>query len=114
MSSSRDKTEARKKSNANLKVFVAGKSGNEKGRPKLPKEIHEIKKEALEKAIQILHEKIMDDTYMNKLDGHLMIKFMETTFDRFGLPKVTKQEMTGKDGEPLDNKLIVEFVGKDE
>ncbi len=81
--------------------FVKGVSGNPSGRPKLPEEIKLMKDASLRKAIEILHLKIHDEKYIDALSASDLIKFIETAFDRFGLPKVTKQELTGGDGEPL-------------
>ena len=90
-----------KEKTPNPNLWKKGVSGNPNGRPKLPEEIRDMQKAALEKAITILHDKINDERYMNKLDPNDLLKFMETTFDRFGLPKVTKNEHSGNDGTPL-------------
>lgn len=82
-------------------TFLPGMSGNPGGRPKLPEEIRAMKDSALQKAITILHDKVNDPEYMGNLKPDELIRFMETTFDRFGLPKVTKNEMTGADNSPL-------------
>jgi len=65
-----------------------------------------MKTEILQRAIEIMHEKIMDEKFMNSLKPSELDKFLETGYDRFGLPKVTVQELNGKDGTPLTIKLV--------
>lgn len=110
MSNNTVKTGRSQKQKEKLTQWKKGQSGNLNGRPKLPKEIHEIKKEALEKAIGILANLVKNQEYIDSMDDNVKIKLLETVFDRFGLPKVTKQEMTGKDGEPLNNEFVVKYV----
>ena len=81
--------------------FKKGQCANPGGRPKLPAEIRAMKEDALEKAITILHDKINDSEYIRKLKPSVLFYFLEVAFDRFGLPKVTHQQVTGADGLPL-------------
>lgn len=69
-----------------------GQSGNPGGRKKLPEEIMAIKHDTLQRAIEILHEKINDPEYMEARNATELVRLLETAFDRFGLPKVTKVE----------------------
>ena len=82
-------------------TFMPGASGNPSGRPKIPEEIKAMKNQSLQKAIMILHEKINDPKYVDKLFPSELMRFMEVICDRFGLPKVTKSEVTGEDGGPV-------------
>lgn len=81
--------------------FKPGQSGNPKGTPKLPPDVRLLKHEALMAAIIHLH-KIMTDKEalerMSKKDFHMLA---ETIFDRFGLPKVTKEILVGDKDEPV-------------
>jgi hypothetical protein len=82
-------------------LWTKGQSGNPGGRPKLPEEIKQLKKESLEKAIEILYGLVNSDEYMARQKTDDKIKLLETVFDRFGLPKVTKTELTGDESGPL-------------
>lgn len=81
--------------------WTTGVSGNPSGRPKLPAEIALIKRLALEKAITLLADIVHDEDYLKAIKPSESQKFLETAFDRFGLPKVTRAELTGKDGAPI-------------
>src|SRR5258706_14152587 len=84
-----------------LGMWRKGQSGNPDGRPKMPEEINEIKRGALQRAIEVLYQNIMDPVYLASLRPDELFKFLEVTFDRFGLPKVSKTEMSGPDGSPI-------------
>lgn len=65
-----------------------------------------MKYEILETAIRILHERIHDESYLKRLKPLELNKFLETAFDRCGLPKVTKSEVSGPDGEAIRSSVI--------
>lgn len=82
-----------------------GVSGNPGGRKKLPAEIREIKQAALEKAIVLLNNIVNDPVALISMGHANVAKYLELAFDRFGLPKVVRNEMSGPDGEPIKQKL---------
>jgi hypothetical protein len=94
-------------------MFVKGKSGNPTGRPKLPIELTRMKNRSLAQAIEILDKKIHDKAYIKELSPGDLVRFLELVYDRFGLPKVTTNQLTGADGESLIPPMIIfEAVAK--
>lgn len=81
--------------------FGPNNNANPNGRPKLPEELKGLRTKTLSKAVQILHKKIHDKVYIASLKPADLIHLLEVAFDRCGLPKVTKNELTGSDGKPL-------------
>lgn len=79
-----------------------GQSGNPTGPRKLPEEIKRLKTDSLQRAIEILHGLVSDDTYTRTLSPDQLFRMMEIIYDRFGLPKVTRSEMSGPDGQPIE------------
>jgi hypothetical protein len=71
------------------------------GRPKLSEEQKRMKYEALNKAVEIMHKKINDIDYIEGLKPGELQDMLELVFDRCGLPKVQKNEITGEDGGPV-------------
>lgn len=92
-SANRQKTDKKK---APRTAWKPGHSGNPSGRPKLPAEIKALKDASLQQAVILLHKKLYSKTFANYAKPADLIKFIETAFDRFGLPKVTKNEMEGE------------------
>ena len=76
--------------------FKPGESGNPGGRPKLDPEIKEMKSRILSRAITILDEKLHDEVYVKKLRPMELAQFLALAYDRCGLPKETKNEVSGK------------------
>lgn len=70
------------------------------GRPLLPEEIKKLKTEALQAAIVRMHE-IMTKGEVYRMARKDEVKYLETAFDRFGLPKVVKEEISGPDNGPI-------------
>lgn len=92
-SDNRQKTDKKK---APHTAWKPGHSGNPGGRPKLPAEIKALKDASLQRAVILLHDKLHNKMFVKKVKPADLIKFIETAFDRFGLPKVTKNEMEGE------------------
>lgn len=86
--------------------FRPGVSGNKFGRPKLTPELSEMRTAALSKAVAILHARIHDARYMAKLRPLELVAFLSMAFDRAGLPRVTRSELAGTDGEALTVQII--------
>lgn len=80
-------------------------SGNPGGKKRLPQEIRDLKNAALEQAIIILHNQIQDPVSLVAMGPSNRAKYLEMVFDRFGLPKTVRNEMTGKDGEPIKQQV---------
>lgn len=93
---------------ARLRVFQwkKGQSGNPGGRAKLPSELNIIKNQALQRCVEQLATCVNDPVYMASLSADEVAKFFEIVFDRFGLPKVSKTEMSGPDGKPISHQAV--------
>jgi hypothetical protein len=81
--------------------FKPGVSGNPGGKKPLDPEIKEMRDAVLSRAVKILYAKIHDEKYIGKLRPAELEGFLSMAFDRCGLPKVTKSELTGEGGGPL-------------
>ena len=90
-------------------AWKKGVSGNPNGRPKLSPEQHEMRHASLAKAVEILHNKIHNEAYVNALEPSDLLRMIEIIFDRFGLPKVTKSEHEF-DGEVTFKHLIAQAI----
>lgn len=75
--------------------FKKGICNNPGGRPKLDPELKKLKSESLAKIIELFHARIHDDAYMKKLDPMAFLKFVEVAGDRFGMPRMISNEISG-------------------
>lgn len=98
----------------NLTPFKKGESGNPDGRPKGQRNYATIYREALiklgklnNKTPEELEEEILSKGLLNARSGDY--RFYKDILDRlYGTP-VSRTELTGKDGEPI-NKISIEII----
>lgn len=91
--------------------FVRGVVTNPNGRPRLPEEIKHMKEDALEKAIVFFHSRISDPVFMSKIKPFEALAFLDSAFDRLGLPKSSKTELSGKVSTGISQEAIDEIRG---
>lgn len=107
MPANNDKTMKKKRSPTN--GFKKGRSGNPSGRPKLPKDIKELKRATGETAIKLLAEKVDNFAYLSEDDQRF---YLREALDRCGHPKMSQQEVTGADGQP--QQVVFRFADEED
>lgn len=84
-------------------------SPNPSGRPPLSREMKILKYECLETAVELMHFKLHDPEYVNRLSPTEFVEFINTVFDRCGLPRVTQNNLAGPGGKPLSSQSSINF-----